>query len=83
MVLINFPLFNPFHATGIYLSPLSTSENFWFSDVFWGHGKEPVAWNGLMGCSVRQTRIDNAQAAFTCSKLTKETLEQCVKYVQS
>ena len=26
---------------------------------------------------------DFAQPAFTCSKLTKETLEQGVKYVQS
>ena len=26
----------PFHATGLFLYPLNTSENQRFSDVFWG-----------------------------------------------
>ena len=36
-------LFNPFHATDIFLYPLKTSENLWFSDVFRGVRKSPVA----------------------------------------
>ena len=27
---------NPFHATGLFLYPLKTSENLWFSDVIRG-----------------------------------------------
>ena len=27
-------VFNPFYATGLFLYPLKTSENLWFSDVF-------------------------------------------------
>ena len=27
---------NPFHATGLLRYPLKTSEDLWFSDVFWG-----------------------------------------------
>ena len=38
---------NPFQATGLFLYPLKTSENQRFSDVFRGHRKRPVAWNGL------------------------------------
>ena len=34
---------NPFHATGIFLYPLKKSENLWFSDVFRGYRKRPVA----------------------------------------
>ena len=29
-------LFNPFHATSLFLYPLTTSEHLWFSDVFRG-----------------------------------------------
>ena len=36
-------LFNPFHATGLFLYPLKTSENQRFSDVFRGYRKRPVA----------------------------------------
>ena len=36
-----------FHATGLLLYPLKTSENLWFSDVFRGYRKGPVTWNGL------------------------------------
>ena len=38
---------NPFHATGLFLFPLKTLENLWFSDVFRGYRKRTVAWNGL------------------------------------
>ena len=41
-------LLNPNHATGLCLYLLKISENLWFSDVFRGHSKKPVAWNGLM-----------------------------------
>ena len=33
---------NPFHATGIFLNPLKTSENQRFSDVLSGYRKRPV-----------------------------------------
>ena len=41
-------LINPFHAAGLFLYLLKTSENIWFSDVFRGYRKRPVAWNGLV-----------------------------------
>ena len=34
---------NPFHATGLFLHPLKTSEKQRFSVVFWGYRKSPVA----------------------------------------
>ena len=37
------PTINPFHATGLFLYPLKTSVNLWFSDVFMGSRKRPVA----------------------------------------
>ena len=40
-------LLNPFDATGFFRYPLKTSENIWFSDVFRGYRKRPVAWNRL------------------------------------
>ena len=43
----NVPLFvNPFHASGLFLHPLKTSENQGFCDVFSRFRKEPVALNG-------------------------------------
>ena len=30
----------PFHAAGLFLYPLKTSQNLWFSDVFRGAQKE-------------------------------------------
>ena len=39
---------NPFHANGLFLYPLETLENLWFSDVFRGYRNGPVAYNGLM-----------------------------------
>ena len=41
-------LLNPFHATGLFLYLLKTSENLWFSDTFREYRKRPVAWSGLM-----------------------------------
>ena len=38
--------FNLFHATGLFRYPLKT-EKLWFSDVFSGYRKRPVAWTGL------------------------------------
>ena len=40
-------LFNRFHATGLLLFSLKTSENLWFS-VFRGHNMRPETWHGLM-----------------------------------
>ena len=39
--------------------------------------------NGFQGYSTLPVQILLPLPAFTCSKLTKETLEQDVKYVQS
>ena len=41
-------ILNLFHATGLFLYLLKKSENIWFSGVFRGYRKRPVAWNGLM-----------------------------------
>ena len=41
-------LINSFHATCLFLYPLKTSENLWFSDVFRGYRKIIVAIKGLM-----------------------------------
>ena len=38
--------FNPYHAAGLFLYTLKTSENLRFSDVFRGYRKRIVAWNG-------------------------------------
>ena len=40
---------SPFHTTGLSRYPLKNLENVWFSDVFMGYRKRPVAGNGLMG----------------------------------
>ena len=40
-------LINSFHATCLFLYPLKTSENLWFSDVPREYKKRPMAWNGL------------------------------------
>ena len=37
----------PIHATGLFLCPLKTLENLWFSEVFRGYGRRPVEWSGL------------------------------------
>ena len=46
-IIFFWKLFNPFHATGLFLYPLKTSKNLRFSDVFRGYRKRPMAWNGL------------------------------------
>ena len=38
---------NPFHADVIFLYPLKTSENLWFSDVFREYRNGTIAWQGL------------------------------------
>ena len=35
------------YATDLFRYPLKISENIWFSDVFRGYWKIPVAWNEL------------------------------------
>ena len=40
-----FDFINSFHATGLFIYPLKTSEN-QFSDVFRGYRKESAAGNG-------------------------------------
>ena len=37
---------NPLHATGLFLYPLKTSENLWFSDVIQG-GIERDQWHKM------------------------------------
>ena len=44
-ILIN--LIKQFHATGLLLYPLKTSENHKFSYVFRGYRQRPMAWTGL------------------------------------
>ena len=43
----NDTFINLFHATGLFLYPLKTSENQRFLDIFRGYRKRPVTWNGL------------------------------------
>ena len=45
---LTFTYLIPFHATGLILYPLKTSENQMFSDVFRGYRKRSVAWNRLV-----------------------------------
>ena len=45
---------NPFHATGLFLYPLDSSGNLWFSDVFRGYRKRPILWDG--STHIRLTR---------------------------
>ena len=40
LIISNVRFGNPFHATGIFLYPLKTSENLWFSDIFKGYRKK-------------------------------------------
>ena len=39
---------NLFHATDLFLYPLNTSENLWFSVDFGEYRNRSEAWNGLM-----------------------------------
>ena len=40
---LRYHVLNPFHDTGLFLYPLRILENLWFSDVFRGNRKRPVA----------------------------------------
>ena len=44
--LVRHPL-NLFHVNGLFVQPLKTLKNFWFSIVFRRHRKRPVDWNGV------------------------------------
>ena len=44
---------NPFHASGLFLYSLKTLENHWFSNVFRGYRKGPVALNVLTSISLQ------------------------------
>ena len=44
----NIPDVNLLYATGFFLYPQKTSENRWFSDVFRGYWKKPVAEKGFL-----------------------------------
>ena len=59
---------NSFYTTGLYLYPLKTSENLWFSDVFRRYRKRPVGfkWVNLLVCNpnshmgrLLNTRVSN------------------------
>ena len=41
------PPINPFHASVLFLYPLKTSENLWFSDVFRWYRNSTVVWKRL------------------------------------
>ena len=90
--------FNPFLPNEPFLYPLKTSENlilmvFWY---FQGAEKECIRNKWVksllpMVCEIGQWKtaresleqFTNYPSVFTCSKLTVETLEQGVEYVQS
>ena len=49
---------NAFHANGLLLYLLKTSENLRFSDVFKGYQKRPVAWNRFKkSLTGKQTKV--------------------------
>ena len=56
-----------YYATGLFLYPLKTSEDWRISDVYKGNRKRPVAWNGL------------SQAGFPCDEGTFEIKWQVFK----
>ena len=71
--------FIPFHAIDLFLYPLKTSENFWFSDVFRGYRERPVSWNGLMDLKLLKSK--KLQSLIPWSKRTylqyvRKVLEQ-------
>ena len=41
---------NPFHATGLFLYPLKTPKDLWFSDVLRGYIDRRVVCNGSTSC---------------------------------
>ena len=50
---------DPFHATGIFLYPLKTSENLWFSDVIRGAWKDTcdMKWIRLLSINPFRTHV--------------------------
>ena len=81
---LEIPLYDQFHATGIFICPLKISENVWFSAVFMGHRKRSVAWNRFMktGNKNRSKNLSKAKKTVkltcNCLKSTIETLENGV-----
>ena len=61
MELDTYSIINPFHANGLFLYPLKTSESFWFSDIFRGYRKRPVACNRLI--SIEESAPNETEAA--------------------
>ena len=65
-------MLNPFHATGVFLYPLKTSENGRSSDVFRGYRKRPVdkrPLNGLMEALQFQKYLPDRFASFISKRL--------------
>ena len=81
MVLVERPKIlvgiNPFHATGLFLCPLKTSENLWFSDVFRVYRKRPVASNGLMSLLL----IADSFNQISC--LSKENKQKTLRFSEN
>ena len=51
-------IFNPFHASVLFLYSLKTSEKLWFPVVFRGYKNGILAWNGLNGnCHIKQATL--------------------------
>ena len=69
-----FCLFNRYHATGLFLCPLKISENLWFSDVFGGYRKRPVAWNGLNAPRNRNIYLDCSSVFLNQSKCIRKII---------
>ena len=44
----NYDIYNVFDATVLFLYPLKTSENLWFSDVFMGYSKGRDGWHEMV-----------------------------------
>ena len=59
------PVINPSHATSLFQYLLKTSENHWFSDVFRGYQKRPVAWNGLISLMMWNLHLSNNHYVIT------------------
>ena len=67
-----------FNFTGNMLTHYATPLPFGFEELKWNSGH----WNSVLDVKWIQVIVLKLPA-FTSSKLTIETLEQCVKYVQS
>ena len=68
-------IINSFHVTGLFLYPLKTFGNLWFSDVFRGYRKRLVARNRLMKhATFQRTRkfSDTAEGSIYLSDFYKK-----------